>query len=141
MLDPGAQQFILEDVPRQVAEHGPDIALFSTNCAMQEPLIRQALEQGAIYPEQCCPSPYHAYPGALNRTPEKAGDVDYIRRNRKIVAEKGTAEEWDMEGSCQHGYVKSQNTVYNIKGEIEGVDFDKMIETLEQKQVKYKLTI
>lgn len=62
----GAQQFIIEDVPRQVAEHGVNTAFFSTNCIMQEPLIRSVIEQGALYPQPCCPSPYHAFPGALN---------------------------------------------------------------------------
>lgn len=62
---PAAQQFILEDVPRQVAKYGKNIALFSTNCGMQEPLIAAAMQTGAIFPEQCCPSPTHGYPGAL----------------------------------------------------------------------------
>ena len=62
---PGAQQFILEDVPRKIAEYGKDTNFFSTNCAMQEPLIKASLEGGAIYAQQCCPSPYHGYPGAL----------------------------------------------------------------------------
>ena len=77
---PGAQQFILEDVPRKVAEYGPNTAFFNTNCGMQEPLIKSVIEQGAILPQQCCPSPYHAYPGALGITvPEdKQGDIDYI---------------------------------------------------------------
>lgn len=77
---PGAQQFILEDVPRKVAEFGPNTAFFNTNCSMQEPLIKSVIEQKAILPQQCCPSPYHAYPGALGLTiPEdKKGDVDYI---------------------------------------------------------------
>lgn len=60
-----AQQFVLEDVPRQVAKHGKDIAVFSTNCGMQEPLITAVIKTGAIFPEQCCPSPTHGYPGAL----------------------------------------------------------------------------
>ena len=34
-----AQQFITEDVPRQIATYGKDTAFFSTNCAMQEPLF------------------------------------------------------------------------------------------------------
>ncbi len=76
----GAQKFILEDVPRQVAQHGKDIAVFSTNCSMQEPLIRAALETGCYFPEQCCPSPTHGYPGALGiEIPEeKAGDWAFI---------------------------------------------------------------
>jgi len=76
----GAQQFILEDVPRQVATHGVDTAFFSTNCAMQEPLIRSVMEQGALYPQPCCPSPYHAFPAALNISvpPGYEGDVSFM---------------------------------------------------------------
>ncbi|MFQ5503837.1 MAG: DUF3798 domain-containing protein, partial [Planctomycetota bacterium] len=47
----GSQKFILEDVPRELAKYGEDTALFSTNCAMQEPLIRAALDGGAVFPE------------------------------------------------------------------------------------------
>ncbi|MBA4347495.1 MAG: hypothetical protein C0413_01390 [Clostridiales bacterium] len=75
----GAQQFILEDVPQQVAKYGKDTAFFSTNCAMQEPLIRSVAEQGAIYPQQCCPSPYHGYPAALGiDVTGHEGDVEYM---------------------------------------------------------------
>ncbi|MCL2368710.1 MAG: DUF3798 domain-containing protein [Oscillospiraceae bacterium] len=63
---PGTQQFVVEDVPRQIEEHGPDTAFFATNCGMQEPLIRGIMEQGAIYPQPCCPSPFHAMPAAFN---------------------------------------------------------------------------
>ncbi len=62
----GAQQFILEDVPRQIEKYGKDTVFFTTNCGMQEPLIRSVFEQGAIYSLQCCPSPFHAFPAALN---------------------------------------------------------------------------
>ncbi|MFR5601863.1 MAG: DUF3798 domain-containing protein [Lachnospiraceae bacterium] len=75
----GAQQFILEDVPRQVEKYGKDTSFFTTNCGMQEPLIRSVFEQGAIYTLQCCPSPFHAFPAALNI--DMAGheaDVDYM---------------------------------------------------------------
>ncbi len=77
---PGAQQFILEDVPKMIAKYGKETAFFSTNCAMQEPLIKTILEGGAIFPQQCCPSPYHGYPGALGiEIPDdKAGDVEFI---------------------------------------------------------------
>lgn len=88
----GAQQFILEDVPRQIDKYGKNTAFFSTNCSMQEPLIKQALEYGAIFPEQCCPSPYHAYPGALGiEIPsDKAGDLNYLSEQISAkIAEKG----------------------------------------------------
>lgn len=76
---PGAQQFILEDVPRQVAKHGKDTAFFSTNCAMQEPLQVAILEQGAIYPQPCCPGPYHGFPASLGiDVTGHEGDVEYM---------------------------------------------------------------
>jgi hypothetical protein len=88
----GAQQFIKEDVPRQVSKYGKKVAFFSTNCAMQEPLIKATMETGAIFPEQCCPSPTHGYPGALGLAipPEKSGDVQFISDQIKAkVAEAG----------------------------------------------------
>ena len=77
---PGTQQFIMEDVPRKVAEYGENTAFFGTNCSMMEPLIRQSFETSAIFPVQCCPSPYHALPAALGIAvpEEKAGDVAYM---------------------------------------------------------------
>ena len=75
----GAQQFIVEDVPKKLAEYGPDTAFFSTNCGLQEPLIREVLKGGGIYPQQCCPSPYHAYPAALNiDVTGHEGDVKFM---------------------------------------------------------------
>lgn len=75
----GAQQFILEDVPREIEKYGKDTVFFTTNCGMQEPLIRSVFENGAIYTLQCCPSPFHAFPAALNI--DMAGheaDIDYM---------------------------------------------------------------
>ncbi len=89
---PGAQQFILEDVPRMVAEYGKDTAFFSTNCAMQVPLISASLAEGAIYPQPCCPSPTHGFPSALGITiPEdKTGDMAFILETIKTeIAAKG----------------------------------------------------
>ncbi|WP_315121839.1 DUF3798 domain-containing protein [uncultured Clostridium sp.] len=87
---PGAQQFILEDIPRKVKELGKDTSFFSTNCSMQEPLIKAVLQEGAILSQQCCPSPYHGYPGALGiQIPEdKKGDLNYvIEETKKKVAD------------------------------------------------------
>jgi hypothetical protein len=92
---PGAQKFILEDVPREIAQYGKDTAFFSTNCGMQEPLIRAVMDHGAIFPEQCCPSPTHGYPGALGIaiSAEQAGDMGEIR---KAIA--GKVEEYHQHG-------------------------------------------
>lgn len=76
----GAQQFILEDTPRMIEKYGVDTAFFSTNCGLQIPLIKMVAEGGAIYPQPCCPSPYHGYPSALGiKIPEdKQGDIDFV---------------------------------------------------------------
>ncbi len=87
---PATQQFVLEDVPREIKKHGPATAFFSTNCGMQDPLIRAVLSNGGYVPEQCCPSPTHGYPTALGISvpPDKAGDIAYISsENRRIIAE------------------------------------------------------
>ncbi len=91
---PGAQQFMLEDIPRKINEYGKNTNFFNTNCAMQEPLIKATLDAGGIDAQQCCPSPYHGYPGALGiQIPaEKAGDVSYVlgEIKTKLAEKNGT---------------------------------------------------
>ena len=90
--DGDLQQFILEDIPSQVKSHGKDIAFFGTNCAMMEPAIKASLEAGIIFPEQCCPSPFHGYPGALGITDHNY-DVDYtLGQIRSKVKESGNTD-------------------------------------------------
>ncbi len=89
---PATQQFVLEDIPREVAQFGTQTAFFSTNCGMMDPMIRAILATGAYFPEQCCPSPTHGYPTALGISipPDKAGDFAYIsEQNRMKIAEAG----------------------------------------------------
>jgi hypothetical protein len=87
----GAQQFIRENIPKLITEYGKDTAFFSTNCGLQEPLIQEILKGGAIYPQQCCPSPYHAYPAALGVDLEgHEGDVKYMLQSiREKLVENG----------------------------------------------------
>lgn len=82
---PGTQQFIMEDVPRKVAQYGANTAFFGTNCAMQEPMIRQVAATKSLYPVQCCPSPFHALPNALGiAVPgDKKADVPWILSEEK----------------------------------------------------------
>ncbi|NLT58668.1 MAG: DUF3798 domain-containing protein [Clostridiales bacterium] len=88
---PGTQQAVLEDVPRMVDLYGTDTAFYSTNCGMQEPMIRRVMEHKAIYPQPCCPSPFHAYPAALGIDVKgHEGDVPYMLEQIKLkVAEGG----------------------------------------------------
>ena len=61
----GAQQFILEYVPRQVAKYGKETAFFCTNDAQTEPLLKRVAEMGRFFIESDLPSPLLGYPGAL----------------------------------------------------------------------------
>lgn len=84
------QQFVMEDVPRELKQFGPKTAFFSTNCGMMDPMIKSVVTNGGYIPEQCCPSPTHGYPTALGIAipPNKAGDMEYISgENRRVIAE------------------------------------------------------
>ena len=71
-----SQQFILEDVPQQLAKYeGKKVAFFTTNCGMQPSLQQACLDEpNAYYPQPCCPSPYHAFPATLGLELEVGGD-------------------------------------------------------------------
>ncbi|MEG1972023.1 MAG: DUF3798 domain-containing protein, partial [Oscillospiraceae bacterium] len=127
----GAQQFILEDVPKMIAKYGKDTAFFSTNCSMQIPLIKSVADCGGIYPQPCCPSPFHGYPAALGI---EQGDLStdsikyVIDATTKVLEEKGVLgrfSTWPVPFAmmCSDAGVK-----YAIKwatGEVpkEGIDF------------------
>lgn len=142
----GAQQFILEDVPRQVAALGKKTAFFNTNCGMQEPLIASILKEGAIYPEQCCPSPYHAYPGALGiEIPkDKAGDVSYMLEqiSAKVAAAGGTGNfaTWKAPANMAILEAAVDYGVAYAKGEVGKFD-KKVIADLLEKAAKGPVTV
>lgn len=127
---PAAQQFILEDVPRQVAQYGKDIALFSTNCAMQEPLIAAAVQTGAIFPEQCCPSPTHGYPGALalEITDEIKGNfpaiVDAIDKKITEVGGAGRFATWPIATGFLHSLGGVEIAKLALEGQLDLNDID-----------------
>ena len=90
---PAAQQFILEDIPRQLKKLGPATAFYTTNDGMQEPMIKALLTAKAGYfVEQDVPAPTQGFPAALGIRipPDKAGDMAFINaENARVIAEKG----------------------------------------------------
>ena len=148
----GAQQFILEDVPRQIEKYGKDTVFFTTNCGMQEPLIRSVFENGAIYSLQCCPSPFHAFPAALNI--DMAGheaDVTYMMEQLQAKV-----DEYDMGGRVSTWGVPCNMLFVNagveyakkvLEGETNGVVLDEQVlrdtiqECAEQYTPDAKMTI
>jgi len=135
---PGTQQFIMEDVPRSIAEFGKDTAFFGTNCAMMEPMIKQVIEFGGIFPVQCCPSPYHALPSALGiEIPEdKKGDLEFILDEiGKKVAEGGATGRvatWPVPVNMMYIEAGVLYAKAYLEGETDGkVDKAKIVELLE----------
>ena len=89
----GAQAWITENIKTYVDQYGADTAFFSTNCSLQVPLIQEVAKYKAVFPQQCCPSPYHAYPSAFNiETKGHEGDVEYMLGEiKKAVADAGNS--------------------------------------------------
>ena len=142
---PGAQQFILEDVPKLVERFGKDTAFFSTNCAMQTPLIKATVDEGAIYPQPCCPSPYHGFPSALGI--ESTGySVDamanVISETAKVLKDKGVLgrfSTWPVPVAMMNTVASTEYIVEWINGNV-GDELD--IEVLEEKMAEYaELTV
>jgi hypothetical protein len=76
----GAQQFMLEDVRRKVAELGKETAFYNTNITVTETLIKAVLDNNAIFPWPSDPSPFNGYAGAMNISisDDKLGDSVYM---------------------------------------------------------------
>ncbi|MGD9568258.1 MAG: DUF3798 domain-containing protein [Sedimentibacter sp.] len=137
---PGAQQFILEDVPKMVEKYGKDTAFFSTNCAMQTPLIKASFDAGAIYPQPCCPSPYHGFPSALGI--ESTGyTVDAMAQVISETAKKlkeggvlGRFSTWPVPVAMMNTVAASEYAIKWINGEV-GEELDTAV--LEQLMTEY----
>ena len=136
----GTQQFMMEDIPRKVKEYGKDTAFFGTNCAMMEPMIKQSVENGAIFPVQCCPSPYHALPGALGiEIPEdKKGDVKWLLSeiDSKLADTEadGRVATWPVPVSMLSTEVGVEYGILYCEGKTDGkLDVDKIKEIFEEK--------
>ena len=135
---PGTQQFIMEDVPRKLAQYGKDTAVFGTNCAMMEPMIRQTVAGGGIFPVQCCPSPYHALPGALGISiPEdKKGNLEWIRTEISAVVAKagmtGRVATWPVPVNMMYVEAGVKYAIEYLEGRTNGkVDKPLLISIME----------
>jgi hypothetical protein len=90
---PGAmQQFLREDIPRQIKKYGKDTNIFGSNCPMYDVILDEALKLGFIVAEQCCPTPTQAYPQVLGLEIAKEDATNFDKINdmiREKVKAKG----------------------------------------------------
>lgn len=125
----GAQQFILEDVPRLISRYGENTAFFSTNCGMQIPLIKAVVDGHAIYPQPCDPSPYHGFPSALGiGSGEGLPEINFmIAETRKVLAGKnmiGRVSTWAVPAAMMSTVASAEYAIKWIKGEAPKTGYD-----------------
>lgn len=108
------QQFLREDIPRQIAKYGPDTNIFGTNCPMYDVILDEALKSKFIVAEQCCPTPTQAYPTVMNLEIEEKDLGDYDKIN-EMITEKSKAA--GMTGRLSGWAMPSQ--IYVPKFEVE----------------------
>lgn len=132
----GAQQFILEDVPKMVEQYGKDTAFFATNCGMQISLIKACVDTGAIYPQSCCPSPYHGFPTALGIKFQGSEDnLKYVISETTRILEEhngiGRFSTWPVPMSMMATVASTEYAIKLLAGEI--LDKDNIdLKVLEQ---------
>ena len=91
----GAQQFILEKVPQWLKKYGPNgekVAMFCTNDAHTEPLIKQlAASKNGIFVEPDSASPLMGFPGALglDLSAEKGDFPKIMKKIEATLVAKG----------------------------------------------------
>ena len=79
------QQFLREDIPRQIKKYGPDTNIFGSNCPMYDVILDEALKKKFTVAEQCCPTPTQAYPTVMNLEIEDKDLGDYDKINEMIT--------------------------------------------------------
>ena len=133
---PGAQAYVLEQVPVWVDKYGEKAAYFCTNDAHTEPLLRQLFEYGGYFIEADLPSPLMGYPGALGLDlTEEAGDFEKIlAKVESAVVEKGAADRFGT-WAYSYGYTLSAGLAEHAKNVIDGkadiTDMDAVADALK----------
>jgi len=87
----GAQQYLLENVPKWVEKYGKNASFYCTNDAHTEPLIRQVTEYGGTFVEASLPSPLLGFPGALgiDLSNEKGNFPAIMKKIEDVLVERG----------------------------------------------------
>ncbi len=125
---PGAQAYILENVPAWVQKYGENAAYFCTNDAHTEPLLKQLVKYGGYFIEADLPSPLMGYPGALGLDlTEEAGDFEKILAKVESTISATTTDS-GVSGANRfgtwaysYGYTLSAGLAEHAKNVIDGV--------------------
>ena len=124
-----AQQFIFDDVPKLASKHGEDTAFFCTNCFLQAPLIEAVVANHAIYPQPCCPSPYHGYIEAFDiETANGMPDLNHVIREIRDIAARenmsGRLSTWPVSVPMMLTRVGAEYAIKWINGQVPKTGID-----------------
>ncbi|MGL5330361.1 MAG: DUF3798 domain-containing protein [Peptostreptococcaceae bacterium] len=90
------QQFLKEDIPRQIEKYGKETNIFGSNCPMYDVIIDEALNAGYKVAEQCCPTPTQAFPTVMNLEISDEDSQNFEKMN-EMISQK--AKEADVSGN------------------------------------------
>lgn len=129
------QQFLREDVPRQIEKYGVDTNIFGSNCPMYDVIIDEAMKEKFIVAEQCCPTPTQAYPTVLGLKISEEDTTNFEKINEMISEKvdaagmKGRLSGWPIPVTIY----MPEFAVYTAMEMIENPDFDALsVESLNQ---------
>ena len=121
----GAQQYLLENVPKWVEKYGKDTSFYATNDAHTEPLIRQIAQYGGVMVEASLPSPLLGFPGALgiDLKAEQGNFPAIMDKIEKVIVAKGAAGRlgtwrWSFQYSDTVGLVQHAMNVVDGKSKM-----------------------
>ena len=135
----GTQQFIIEDVPKEIAQYGKDTAFFGTNTAMMDVMVKSIVQAGGLLPSTCDPSPFQGFTSGLSiEIPEdKASDPQYaVEQIRAKLAELGMSgrmQTWPVSSSLLYFKSIFEYAKQYAEGQItEKTDIDAMLKIMDQ---------
>lgn len=135
---PGAQQFVLEQVPNWLNKYGKNTAFFATNDAQTEPLLKQIAANGGYFIEADLPSPTMGYPGALGieiSDDEKGNWPKILEKVEKAVIDAGGSGRMGTWAYSYNFSTVQALTDFAIKVITKNVDkhnFDELLASLEK---------
>jgi len=115
-----------------VARYGEDTAFYSTTCSLQAPLIKAVVDSHAIYPQPCCPSPYHGFPEALGiKMGEGQADLNHVISEAcRIAAEKNMTDRlstWPVASGMMFANAGAEYAIKWLNGEVPKAGIDRLV--------------
>jgi len=134
------KQFVLKDIPEQVDLYGKDTAFFSPFSGVQDEILISVIEEGAIFPLSCHPSPYIGFRNALgleyNDYNPPAAEI-VVSQIKEALTEKqvpGRISTWPVDPDVMFVEGAYEYALKYINGDVpkEGIDIDVLTQLMTE---------